>query len=395
MPALVSVLVIAGAVPVAGAATTGGPARPWAGKVVTFGAVFSTTGAGVVYGPQQVKGAELAVRQLNAAGGIKGTSVRLVVDNDDSQPARSAVVMGSLITAKNVLAVLGPTFSNSAAAADPVADSLKTTVLAVSNTGPGIVGSCSYPCSWVFRDSLGDAAAVPANVGYYVKHAHPRSAAVLYPAADPFGASTAQITTKAFTANGVGQVSSVAVADPNALSGPVQSALASRPGAVAITASSATVAGSLIKEVRSQGFRGQVLGGNAFNSPTAAATAGPAGKGARSGSAWCLGNPSAVNRGFIAAYKKRYGSNPDQFAALSYTGVQLLAKAARSAPLRFNSTADDRMAFKGALAAVRMNTPLGLFHFTPGHDVGQPIWIVAMNGKGGYGLVRQLPAPRS
>ena len=100
----------------------------------------------------------MAVSQINAAGGIKGATVHLVIDNDDSLPAESAAVMGSLITSQNVLAVLGPTFSNSAAAADPVADSLSTTVLAVSNTGPGIVGSCPYPCSWIFRDSLGDAA---------------------------------------------------------------------------------------------------------------------------------------------------------------------------------------------------------------------------------------------
>ena len=79
--------------------------------MITFGAVFSTTGAGVAYGPQQVKGAQLAVRQINAAGGIKGATVHLVIDNDDSQPAQSAAAMGSLITSQNVLAVLGPTFS--------------------------------------------------------------------------------------------------------------------------------------------------------------------------------------------------------------------------------------------------------------------------------------------
>jgi branched-chain amino acid transport system substrate-binding protein len=392
---LTVLLVVAGASPKAGAATTGGSKRPWADRVITLGAVFSTTGTGVAYGPQQVKATQLAVRQINAAGGIKGATVHLVIDNDDSQPAQSAAVMASLITSQQVLAVLGPTFSNSAAAADPVANSLSTTVLAVSNTGPGIVGSCSYPCSWIFRDSLGDSSSVPANVDFYVKQSRPQSAAVIYPATDPFGVSTAQITTKAFTASGVNHVSSIAVLDPTALSSPVQAALASHPSVVAITASSATVAGALIKELRSQGFGGQILGGNAFNSPTAAATAGPFGKGARSGAAWYLGNPSGVNRAFVSAYKKRYGASPDQFAALAYTGVQLLAQAARSAPLRFASTADDRLAIKTALARVRMNTPLGAFHFTADHDVDQPIWIVSMNGTGGYRLVRQLPAPSS
>ncbi|HEX4220220.1 MAG TPA: ABC transporter substrate-binding protein [Acidimicrobiales bacterium] len=387
---VISTLAIAGATPMAMAATTGGSKQAWAGKVITLGAVFSTTGTGVAYGPQQVKGARLAVSQINAAGGIKGAVVHLVIDNDDSQPAQSALVMQSLITSHNVLAVLGPTFSNSAAAADPVANSLATPVLAVSNTGPGIVGSCAYPCSWIYRDSIGDATTIPANIGYYVKRAHPHAAVVMYPSADPFGMSTGQIASQAFTSGGVDQVSSVTVADPTALSGPVQTALAAHPNVVAITGSSAAVAGALIKELRAQGFTGQILGGNAFNSPTAATAAGSAGIGARSGAAWYVGNSSAVNRAFVSDYKRRYGTNPDQFAALAYTGVQLLARAARSAPLKFSSTAADRSALGGALARVRMNTPLGSFQFTPAHDVEQPIWLLAMNGKGGYRLVQQL-----
>ena len=394
LSAILCVLMIAAATPMAAAATSGSK-KPWADKVITLGAVFSTTGTGVAYGPQQVKGAQLAVSQINAAGGIKGADVHLVIDSDDSQPAQSAVVMRSLITSQNVLAVLGPTFSNSAAAADPVANSLSTSVLAVSNTGPGIVGSCAYPCSWVYRDSIGDATTIPANIGYYVKQSHPHAAVVIYPSADPFGVSTGQIAAQAFTAGGVGQVSSVVVPDPTSLSDPVRSALAAHPNVVAITASSASVAGALIKELRAQGFTGQILGGNAFNSPTAGTAAGSSGKGARSGAAWYLGNPSAVNRQFVADYKKRYGTSPDQFAALAYTGVQLLAQAARSAPLKFSSTADDRLALNNALAGVRMNTPLGPFQFTADHDVDQPIWLVAMNGKGGYGLVRQLPAASS
>ena len=395
LPAILGVLMIAAASPMAAAATTSGSKQPWADKVITFGAVFSTTGTGVAYGPQQVKGAQLAVSQINAAGGIRGAAVHLDIDNDNSQPAQSAVVMRSLITSQNVLAVLGPTFSNSAAAADPVANSLSTSVLAVSNTGPGIVGSCAYPCSWIYRDSIGDATTIPANIGYYVKESHPHAAVVIYPSADPFGVSTGQIAAKALTAGGVDHVSPAIVPDPTSLSDPVQSALAAHPNVVAITASSAAVSGGLIKELRARGFTGQILGGNAFNSPTAATAAGSFGKGARSGAAWYLGNPSGVNRKFVAAYRKRYGASPDQFAALAYTGVQLLAKAARSAPLQFSSTADDRLALNNALAGVRMNTPLGPFHFTADHDVDQPIWLVAMNGKGGYGLVRQLPAAPS
>ena len=95
MPALICLLMIAGASPIAPAASTGGPKQPWANKVITFGAVFSTTGTGIAYGPEQVKGAELAVSQINAAGGIKGADVHLVIDNDDSQPGASRQLVRS------------------------------------------------------------------------------------------------------------------------------------------------------------------------------------------------------------------------------------------------------------------------------------------------------------
>jgi hypothetical protein len=43
-----------------------------------------------------------------------------------------------------------------------------------------------------------------------------------------------------------------------------------------------------------------------------------------------------------------------------------------------------------------MQTALGPFSFTPGHDVQQPIWIVQMNGQGGFSLITsELSNPAS
>ena len=57
----------------------------------------------------------------------------------------------------------------------------------------------------------------------------------------------------------------------------------------------------------------------------------------------------------------------------------------------FTNVATDRAAFKVSLEAVSLETPLGPFRFTADHDVYQPVWIVAMNGKGGYRLVTEVP----
>ena len=293
------------------------------------------------------------------------------------------------------MAVLGPTFSNSAVEAHPLADELGVAMLATSNTGPGIVGDCAYPCELVFRDSLGEEQAIPANVeSFAAETPGAKSAVVVYPADDPFGESTAKIAAGALTEQGLDVFHKVSLpAGRKRTDAALRTALREKPDVLFITASSGETAAALIDAARSDGFKGAILGGNAFNSALAAANAGRQGNGARSAAAWFEGNDDPENTAFIDAYRERYDEDPDQFAAQAYTGVQLLAEAAASGDLGFEDLAADRQALADALAGVSMPTPLGEFSFTEDHDVSQPIWIVEMDGKGGYELLEQLDPP--
>jgi branched-chain amino acid transport system substrate-binding protein len=371
--------------------TTTSGSKNWSGKTITFGAVFSITGSGEPYGRSQVQGVNLALDQINAAGGINGAHLNLSISDDASDPSTAAANMTTLAN-RGALAVLGPTFTNSAYVADPVANMLSVPVLAVSNTGPGIVGNCSYPCTWIFRDSLGEATGIPVNVDTYLGKSHPKKAVVIAPSGDAYGAQTGQLATTAFTAAGVsaGPPVIVPVTEP-ALGQAVAAALASKPGVLMVTASSPTVASGIITDARKSAFTGGILGGNAFNSPAVAKAAGSAGRNAQSSAGWYAGDPSPTNTSFVSSYRSRYGAPPDQFAAQAFTGVKLLAAAAKNAPLGFTDVAADRAAFKVSLEAVSLQTPLGPFRFTAEHDVYQPVWVVAMNGRGGYRLVTEVP----
>ncbi|HNE78929.1 MAG TPA: ABC transporter substrate-binding protein [Solirubrobacterales bacterium] len=357
----------------------------WDGQSINFGALFSTTGDGSPFGPQQVKGAKLAVDEINADGGINGADLQLVQRDDESDPATSADEMKELIEQVQAMAVLGPTFSNSAAEADPIANQNRTPVLAVSNTGPGIVGDCDYPCEYIFRDSLGEATAIPANVKNLVDREHPKFAKVLYPVDDPFGQTSAETAVQAFKDEGV-KVTSMQVGANG-----IGHMTDERQDAFMITASSGETGAGIVKDLRNAyGAKTPILGGNAFNSPVVAKSLGRQGKGVQSAAAWYAGNHSDENHEFMANYMAKYGQEPDQFAAQAYTGVKLLADAAEEADLQFGDIAADREALKTALEGVSEETPLGDFSFTPDHDVSQPIWIVQMNGKGSYDLVAQV-----
>ena len=374
-------------------ATTTTPSTAWEGETITIGSVFSTSGPGVAFGPQQVDAVELAADEVNESGGVNGAEIEVVQRDDRSDPPRSAKAMRALIEDDEVLAVLGPTFSNSAAEADPVANELGTPVLAVSNTGPGIVGDCPYPCELVFRDSLGEAEAIPANVESFAADSEARRATVIHPLDDPFGESTAEIAADALGEHDIEVTGTEVFAPLEAGPQPaIEAAINARADAIFVTASSGEVAADVIRVARDVGFEGEILGGNAFNSALAAERAGADGEGARSAAAWVADNDSMVNTSFIGAYEAAYDARPDQFAAQSYTGLKLLATAAGAADLSFEDVAADREALADALAEVRLETPLGQFSFTEDHDVSQPIWIVEMDGEGGYDLVEELPA---
>src|SRR5207237_10690512 len=138
------------------------------GKTIQLGAILSLTGAGGVYGPSSQKGMQLAVDKINGSGGVNGAKLALDVRDDASDKIQSAQVAQTLIQQGQMLALLGPTLSNSAVAVHPLAENFKVPILAVSTTGINIVPNCNapstVPCKYVFRDSLGEESAIPANI---------------------------------------------------------------------------------------------------------------------------------------------------------------------------------------------------------------------------------------
>jgi branched-chain amino acid transport system substrate-binding protein len=146
----------------------------------------------------------------------------------------------------------------------------------------------------------------------------------------------------------------------------------------------------IMAEARKQGFTGQFLGGNGFNTAAVSKQAGADGKGAQSSSAWYINNTFTSNAGFVQAYRTKYGGDPDQFAAQGYTAIYVLADAARRAKLTFSDTAGDRTRIRDAMETVNIDSPLGPFQFTATHDVIQTVWVVQMDGNGGFTLVQSV-----
>jgi len=372
-------------------AGSSGAGNTYAGKTLQLGAVVSKTGAGSVYGLQQVDGVQLAQDYINSHGGVLGAQIAVDVVDDGSDKSQGAQQFQTEIQQKNVLGIIGPTLSNTAVAAHPVANNLKTPVIAPSNTGINIVGSCPYACDYIFRDSLGEESAIPANVKQAIGAHHPKAPVLFYVNDDKFSSDGHTIFLKSFQSDGVAipdaNVFGFSKNDPCCES-VVTSALAKSPDIVSISSLGAIPA-KLIHELRKQGYKGTILGGNGFNTYQVSQQAGSDGLGAQSGSAYYVGIDTQINKDFVAAYQAKFGQKPDQIAAQAYAAVFIFAEAAKKANLELSSSslAADRTKLRDALKSVSVNTPFGQFSFTATHDVKQTIYVVAMDGSGGFSLV--------
>ena len=378
-----------------GSSTTGtNTSNSYQGKTIQLGAILSRTGPGGVYGPSSERGMVLAVDKINDAGGVNGAKLSLDVRDDASDKAQSAQVAQTLIQQGNLLALLGPTLSNSAVAVHPLAESFKIPILAVSTTGIHIVPDCNFPktdpCTYVFRDSLGEETAIPTNIKVYTARAHPSTGVLMVANDDKFSRDGGTIVTNTVGQYGIQLLDTIAFPKGTADFAPVVTkAVQKHPDVIFIT-SLGGIPAKIMIEARKQGFTGQFLGGNGFNTAVVSNQAGDAGKGAESGSAWYLNNTFPSNAEFVHDYRARYGNDPDQFAAQGYVAILILADAAKRANLTFSDTAGDRTKLRDAMESVNIQTPLGPFQFTKNHDVKQTVWVIAMDGHGGFTLVQSV-----
>ncbi|KOQ49640.1 ABC transporter substrate-binding protein, partial [Achromobacter xylosoxidans] len=167
---LLAALIAAGIVPAAHAAD------------IKLGVAEALSGGAAQYGVSIRNGFQLAADEINAAGGINGNKIVLVVEDEQGKKEEAINVFKKLIFKDNVLMVFGPTLSNSAQAADPIAQAAKTVAFGTSNTADGITSIGNY----VFRNSVTEADVLPATISTVKAKTGLKNVAVLYGNDDVF-----------------------------------------------------------------------------------------------------------------------------------------------------------------------------------------------------------------
>jgi branched-chain amino acid transport system substrate-binding protein len=171
--------VAAAALPRAAAAQ----AKP-AGSEVRIGALFPFAGLWADWGKKDKIALEIAVEEINAAGGIHGVPVKVEVEDTGSKPQEAAVLTRKLATDYRALAILGPFSSSEAEVAFPLGNQFKVPMIAQASSKPG-VGKANRP--YAFRMNVDEGRYAQPAVKRFVQEYQVKSAAVIHDVKDPVG----------------------------------------------------------------------------------------------------------------------------------------------------------------------------------------------------------------
>lgn len=103
----------------------------------TLGAVLSLSGSGSVYGKDIKKGMDFELERINAAGGVAGLPLRIVMEDSGSDPDKGATATAGLLE-QRVSAIIGGDISSVTLAAAPLAEAAKVVLLSPASSNPAI-----------------------------------------------------------------------------------------------------------------------------------------------------------------------------------------------------------------------------------------------------------------
>lgn len=326
---------------------------------VTLGAALSLTGGAASYGESQKKGIDLALEELTEQGGI---DYKVEIEDDASEPRQAISVMEDLVK-KGASGVLGPTLSNTAFQAMPVAQDAGMPVMGISTTASGVTDMGEY----VFRDSLTEAQVIPQTIEAAVAENNIKKVVVMYSNDDAFTESGYKVMAEALEDQGIEVLDTLTFsANDTDFRSLLTAAQAEKPDALIVSAL-IEAAIPLVTQAREAGIDAPIVGGNGFNNPLLMQDGGEAAEGVIVGAAWNSASDTPENQEFLAAFEAKFGHQPDQFAAQAYTGLKLYDAAIRS------ECSAERDTLQQSLGALKnVSTPLGEVSFNANRDAEHP-----------------------
>ena len=338
-------------------------AAPAAADTIKIGAPQPMTGPDAPFGDKFKKAYAMAVEDVNAAGGVNGQKIEVVIEDHQAKNALAATVAEKLITQQKVLVMTGGRASGQAMEIASVCQRMKTPYL-VDHPSADMITSKGF--EWVFRNNPTGSIYPQAFDAFIseVPGAMPKSAAVVYDNT-LFGKTIATAVMKFLKSKNVPIVADEAYPVNTLDFKPIMTKVkGTNPDYLLMMAVATTDAILLTRHAKEIGVapRAFVGFGGGYGVADFATQLGPQAQNVFSSAAWS-GNPNdPKTKAFYEKFHSRYGIWPKEHEVEGYAAIQIIADALRRAKLT-GDVARDRDAVRQALPATDTTTVFGKVKF--------------------------------
>ncbi|MBX3083341.1 MAG: ABC transporter substrate-binding protein [Anaerolineae bacterium] len=323
-----SIRALAGVAAAALIALSGVPSLTRAQDPIKVGGGFALTGAESALDLPAANGAQLAAKEINAAGGVLGRPLELVVRDSKYEMDVTATIAKQFVEEDKVVAVVGFTDSDSVLASGPIIQKAGIPFITAGATSPKLPDQIG-DLLWLacFGDNV--QAAAGAEYGYKT---FGTSAYLLIDKGVEYTSLLGAYFKARFTELG-GTLVLEDTYEDSATDFSAQitklKALEKQPDFYYIAAMPYNV-GPVVKQLREAGLNGPVIGGDGYDTPDLVSVAGAASENVYFTTHALMDKELGTDgiKKFIDAYNKEYTHDPENaFAALGYDAVYLLADA--------------------------------------------------------------------
>src|SRR5574340_78683 len=298
--------------------------------VIKVGVIAELTGDIPAVGASCKNAAELAVKEVNDAGGLdvggKKYKIELFIEDNAGKADQSASAASKLITQQNVVAIIGPNASRYAIPASEIAETSKVVLISPWSTNPKttLVGDTNVPKKYVFRAAFIDPFQGRVVAKFALDNLGAKNAAVLYDVASDYNKGIAEFFKQTFEENGgtIVAFETYTTGDKD-FSAQLTKIKDTNPDVIFLPNYYSEVP-LQIQQAHRLGITAPFLGSDSWGSSELLSLCGADCEGYYFSTHYAADAATPVATKFIEAYKATYGTTPDDVAALTYDSFGLL-----------------------------------------------------------------------
>ena len=266
-----------------------------------IGVMESVTGPGVSYGTVMVQAKQMAVDEINEAGGVNGRPLHLIIEDSKCGAADAITAYNKLTDVDGVKIILGTSCSGAMLGAAPLAEQERVVMLSASATNPAIAEAGDY----IFRTAINDSK-LGIDTGNTLWSDGVRRIATINELTD-YAEGVRLTTVERFEAlGGVVNAAESYASDATDFRSQLTKLMESNPDAIHVAPQSEFTGGTIVKQLRELGYNGPLYGESVVAGTRALEIAGAAADGLKA----ILPSPDLdTERGkeFLSNFRERYG----------------------------------------------------------------------------------------